>query len=227
MPYKTRKKNATAHPGVVDLPGTRRTSEEVAASKQKKADLKAAEAKRRSEAVRKAANIEDQMREKDEKEQATRVTRTYKNKSAPTSRTCGSKATSERELAVVDAEADDILVAPKKHRLQEDSGESGAATRRAGANLVASDAFGLNDDELTELEDTPAPKRKKAKKATKAARPGLRDEIEAARTFKGSVVTVTATRDAQSRGAGDRGQRSHGPSGASIDLYVSRSPPYS
>ncbi|KAH9855116.1 hypothetical protein C2E23DRAFT_883088 [Lenzites betulinus] len=225
MPYDTRKKNATTHPGVVDHPGTRRTSEEVAASKQKKADLKAAEEKRCSEAVRKAANIEDQMRKKDEKEKATRVTRTYKNKSAPTSRTRGSKATSESEVAVVDAEADDIRVAPKKRRLQEDSDESGAVksaatARRAGANLAASDldAFGLNDEELTELEDTPVPKKKKAKKNTKAARPGLREEIEAARTFIGPAVTVTETHNAKSKGARDRGLRSHGPSGASIDL---------
>lgn len=82
MPYETRKRNRDAHPGAIDRPAARRTRAQVSEAKQKKADLKAAEAKNRSEALQRAADMEGQMRQKDEDEQAARVKKTYSKKPA-------------------------------------------------------------------------------------------------------------------------------------------------
>ena len=71
----TRRKNATAHPGYIDLPTPKQPSAEVAKEKAQKEQAKEAAVQKKAASVRKVAELEKRMEEEDAKERSTHVTR--------------------------------------------------------------------------------------------------------------------------------------------------------
>ena len=73
----TREKNKSAHPGVIDLPGPRRTHAEIQEAREEAAQEKAekeAELEERRRSVAKLADIEDRLRKEDEAAEIRRNT---------------------------------------------------------------------------------------------------------------------------------------------------------
>ncbi|KAH9856104.1 hypothetical protein C2E23DRAFT_857148 [Lenzites betulinus] len=205
---ETRRKNKTAHPGSVDLPGPRRSSKDVADSKLQKARDKEASLQRRAAAIKKVSQLEGRIQKDDEKERALRVTKaTAKNASQKSSGGNGpgtKRVPISRQGAVADLNDYDEVTqkaapgrkkpATRKRKLAEVTEGSDDDVNDQGRGSDDEEILNIDESELTEIEETPKPK-KKAKKASKAStaskseRPtrktksgiALRESIQAAR----------------------------------------------
>lgn len=60
----TRASNANAHPGIVDLPTSRRSTQEVAMAKQEKAVAKALAEKKKADTIQRVAQLESEAKQK-------------------------------------------------------------------------------------------------------------------------------------------------------------------
>ena len=60
----TRASNANAHPGIVDLPTSRRSTQEVAMAKQEKAVAKALAKKKKADTIQRVAQLESEAKQK-------------------------------------------------------------------------------------------------------------------------------------------------------------------
>ncbi|KAI0654345.1 hypothetical protein C8Q70DRAFT_1058588 [Cubamyces menziesii] len=165
----TRRKNATAHPGYIDLPTPKQPSAEVAKEKAQKEQAKEAAVQKKAASVRKVAELEKRMEEEDAKERSTHVTRGSAKK-APARKGKGSTV---KAVNVGKGGAN-------KRKKAITAGTDGSDTERDNNALQLSQSEGPEvegDSELTELEDTPRPPKKRAKQD----KPSLREVVGTAK----------------------------------------------
>ncbi|KAI0352544.1 hypothetical protein OH77DRAFT_1513132 [Trametes cingulata] len=182
MPYDTRRKNASTHPGAIDLPTPRRTSAEVAADNEKKQKAAAASKKKKQNGAKRASELEVKMRRQDKQEEDTRVTQ------VPTAEPAGSRDVVPRQKRKLDVTTDEEL------------GPGSDAHSKA---TTFSDVEDFTMSDLTVLADTPMPSQRKR------ARMAQNDDAEDDSEDRAASGIGGTERDASVTGPRDRDE-SHG-----------------
>ncbi|KAJ8475491.1 hypothetical protein ONZ51_g6528 [Trametes cubensis] len=219
----TRRKNATAHPGYVDLPTPKRPSAEVAKEKAQKEQAKEAAVQKKAASVRKVAELEKKMEEEDVREQSTHVTKGSAEK-APVKKGKGraakvrvlSRLYTVRNLDADPAKTCQVVNVGKgganKRKKAITAESDGSDTERDNGALQShqlsqSEGPEVNgDSDLTELEDTPRPPKKRAKQD----KPSLREIIGTAKTnlAEPPIRTLALTNKSMLPGRSDGAARS-------------------
>ncbi|KAI0323163.1 hypothetical protein GY45DRAFT_1341627, partial [Cubamyces sp. BRFM 1775] len=174
----TRATNANAHPGYIDLATPKRASAEVAKEREQKERAREVAVKKKAAGVQRVAELEKRMEEEDAQEQSSRtIERSAKNapvKKGKGSSTKPSGGVNKRKKAAV-TESDGSAI--------EQDGDGDQETQHAGRVSQSEEPEGAGTSELTELEATPKPPKKKAKQD----KPSLRDVIKTAKKGMSSL----------------------------------------